>query len=425
MTGSGLSEAEITRAVEKIARADGGRLLSNLMGMLRDLQLAEDSLYDALESALVHWQRNGLPASPTGWIMQTAKRKAIDRLRRVANFASKSAYIAHLIELENASDSLQEQETIQDDRLKLIFTCCHPALDRKTAVALTLRSVCGLTTEEIARAFLDKTEAMAQRLVRARHKIHKAGIQYEVPEPEHWRMRLESVLAVIYLIFNEGYASSDAAYLRGELCEEAIRLGRLLIHLCPEQPEAEGLLALMLLHHARSATRLGPAGDLLSLEEQDRGQWDRAMIDEGMALLKTALQRGQAGPYQLQAAIVSLHAQAASFEQTDWREILMLYDLLVLMTSNDVVHLNRLVALAQVRGPQVALEALEQLEAELGNYQPFHAAKAEFLRRLERLDTAEECYHRAIELSSNPAERRFLERRLAGLRRHGDADAYP
>lgn len=406
---------EIVRAVEEIARTDGGRLLSNLTGMLRDLQLAEDSLQDALESALVHWHRNGVPASPAAWIMRTAKRKAIDRLRRVANFKSKEKAIAHLIELESNSDELEEEEAIQDDRLKLIFTCCHPALDRKTAVALTLRSVCGLKTEEIAKAFLDKNDAMAQRLVRARHKISKAGIAYAVPERDHWQQRMTSVLAVIYLIFNEGYASSDVQYVRSDLCDEAIRLARLLNRLCPGEAEVEGQLALMLLHHARSSTRLGPDGEMLSLEEQNRELWDQDMISEGVALLETAQRRGQLGPYQLQAAIIARHARARTFADTNWREIVVLYDLLEQMSDNPVIALNRLAARSQIESPETVLRALDDLQEVLGDYQPFHALKADLQRRAGDREGAAVSYRRAADMAGSDAERRFLLSRLASL----------
>ena len=283
--------ADISRAIDALMRRDGGRLLSNLVGSIRDFQLAEDSLQDALESALVHWARNGLPRSPPAWIMQTARRKAIDRLRRSANFRAKADEIAHLIEMENRSGEGEVEEPIKDERLKLIFTCCHPALEQKTRVALTLRSVGGLKTEEIADAFLDSHDAMAQRLVRARHKITAAGIPFEVPGPDGWAERLESVLAVIYLIFNEGYASSGGDHIRIDLCEEAIRLGRILNDLKPKEPEVEGLLALMLLHHARHAARLDADGAIVSLENQDRSLWNRAEIAEGGSMVELALKR--------------------------------------------------------------------------------------------------------------------------------------
>lgn len=398
----------IAAAVDALMRADGGRLLAHLVGAVRDFQLAEDSLQDALESALHHWSRNGLPRSPPAWVMQTARRKAIDRLRRSASFRAKSAEIAHLIDLDAHAADWTEPESIADERLKLIFTCCHPAIDRKTAVALTLRSVCGLKTEEVADAFLDAEPAMAQRLVRARHKIAKAGITYEVPGPEHWPARLESVLAVLYLMFNEGYASSDARYIRADLCDEAIRLSRLLIDLCPGEAEPEGLLALMLLHHARRAGRLGADGGFLPLDSQDRSLWDRAEIADGVRLLEHALRRGRPGPYQLQAAIVAIHAEAPRFEDTDWREIVLIYDVLIERDDNPVYRLNRAVALSFAETAAVALPLLDPLEESLGGYQPFHAAKADLLARAGRPEEARQAYTQAIALAAAPAERDFL-----------------
>jgi RNA polymerase sigma-70 factor (ECF subfamily) len=407
--------ANAADAIGLIARRERGRLLSNLVGALRDFQLAEDSLQDAFESALLHWNRNGPPAAPHAWLMQTAKRKAIDRLRRSASFRSKSREIAHLIEMENQSVDKDDPDPIGDERLKLIFTCCHPALDRKTSVALTLRSVCGLTTEEIADAFLDGQDAMAQRLVRARHKITKAGIAYEVPGPEGWPARLESVLAVIYLIFNEGYASAGVSHIRSDLCEEAIRLSRLLVTLCPDEAEVEGLLALMLLHHARSEARLDRNGAILSLETQDRTLWRRNEIAEGTALLEIALRRGRPGPYQLQAAIIALHAEAPSFAETDWQEIALLYGALSGMADNPVYELNRIVAISYAEGPEAALELLHPLAQALLQYQPFHAVHADLLARTNRTEAARLAYGTAIRLSQSDAEKRFLIERLAAL----------
>jgi RNA polymerase sigma-70 factor (ECF subfamily) len=407
--------APIAEAIDTIARQDGGRLLSNLVGSLRDFQLAEDSLQDALESALVHWNRNGLPASPNAWLMQVARRKAIDRLRRSANFQAKSAEIAHLIELENESAAVDEPDPIGDERLKLVFACCHPALDRKTCVALTLRSVCGLKTEEIADAYLDGHEAMAQRLVRARHKIAKAGIAYEVPRPDGWAARLESVLAVIYLIFNEGYASGGERHIRTDLCDEAIRLGRLLTTLRPDEPEIEGLLSLMLLHHARKAARIGGSGEILTLETQDRSLWDRAGISEGVALIEQALRRGRPGPYQLQAAIIAVHAEAPSFAKTDWCEIAWLYGELARSADNPVYELNRIVALSYVEGPAAALARLKPIAIALVQYQPFHAVQADLLARAGQAGEARLAYHRAIELSQSDAEKLFLSGRLEAV----------
>lgn len=401
--------------IEKLVRADGGRLLSLLVANLRDFQLAEDCFQDALESALVHWRRSGMPNSPAAWLMRTAQRKAIDRLRRAANFRNKAAQIAALAALDEAAAEIPENEPIPDERLKLIFICCHPALDRKISVALTLRSICGLKTEEIARAFVVSPDSMAQRLVRARHKISHAAIAYEVPGPDGWVERLDAVLSVIYLIFNEGYAASSAGHVRLDLCVEAIRLGRLLNALCPGEPEVEGLLALMLLHHARSATRLGPAGEVVSLEGQDRTRWDGGAIAEGIALVEIALRRGRPAAYQLQAAIAAIHAEARSFTETDWRQILMIYDRLVAESSNPVFELNRIVALSYVEGPAAALGRLSALEPALSTYQPYHAALADLLARVGNHAAARGAYATAIGLSSTDAERRFLCARREAL----------
>ena len=404
--------AGVAGAIDALMRGDGGRLLSNLVGSIRDFQLAEDSLQDAVESALVHWTRNGLPRSPPAWIMQTARRKALDRLRRSANFKAKSEEIAHLIEIENQSREDEVEEPIKDERLKLIFTCCHPALEQKTRVALTLRSVCGLKTEEIADAFLDAPDAMAQRLVRARHKITNAGIPYEVPGPDGWTERLSSVLAVIYLIFNEGYASSGGDHIRIDLCEEAIRLGRILLALKPKEPEIEGLLALMLLHHARHAARLDRDGAIVSLEDQDRSLWNRTEIAEGGSMVELALKRGRPGPYQLQAAIVAIHADSPSFEETDWEEIALLYGVLCRMSPNPVFELNRIVAISYDEGPEPAMARLAAIAPMLTQYQPFHAVQADLLARLGRSDEARLSYQLAHDLSQTEAERRFFQKKL-------------
>lgn len=405
------------REVDALARTDRGRLLSNLVGSLGDFQLAEDSLQDAMEAALVHWRRSGLPRSPAAWLMQAARRKAIDRLRRSANFRSKEAEIGHLIEMDSVADADGEESPIVDERLKLIFTCCHPAIEAKTRVALTLRSVCGLTTEEIADAFLDTTEAMAQRLVRARHKITAAGIPFEIPGPAGWVERLESVLAVIYLIFNEGYSSSGERHIRIDLCLEAIRLGRLLNELQPKEPEIEGLLALMLLHHARHAARLDADGAIVSLEDQDRSLWKRGEIAEGGSLAELALKRGRPGPYQLQAAIVAIHADAPSFAETDWEEIALLYGVLCRMSPNPVYELNRIVAISYREGPEPALARLSSLGRILAQYQPFHAVRADLLARLRRDEEARIAYQLAHDLSQSPAEKKFFAKKLAFLRK--------
>jgi RNA polymerase sigma-70 factor (ECF subfamily) len=404
----------ITAEIDRIIRADGGRLLSCLVVILRDFQLAEDSLHDALESAIVHWGRSGVPSSPSAWLMRTARRKAIDRIRRAINFRQKSKQLEALIALD-AADEPEAPDAIPDERLKLIFTCCHPALDRSVSVALTLRSICGLTTEEIARAHLVTPDAMAQRLVRARHKIAKAGIGYEIPDAAGFAARLDAVLAVLYLIFNEGYAASSEQYLRTDLCEEAIRLARLLDQLMPGEPEVEGLLALILLHHSRSQTRVTATGDLVALEDQDRATWDRALIEEGTALVTTALGRGRPAPYQLQAAIAALHAEAESFAATDWPQLVLLYDELLRRRPNPVFALNRLVALSYTCGPAEALAQMIPLAEQLPRYQPYHAVRADLCARLGQTTEAAAHYAQAIALSTSEAERQYLRVRRERL----------
>jgi RNA polymerase sigma-70 factor, ECF subfamily len=403
------------QAVELAAREHFGRLLAVLIKDLRDFQLAEDCLQDALESAFIHWSRSGAPSSPPAWLLQTARRKAIDRIRRMKNFDKKALEYGYLIEIDQDATA-EEAPAIPDERLRLIFTCCHPALDQKTRVALTLRTLCGLTTVEIARAFVDKEDAMAQRLVRARHKIDKAGIPFEVPEPDAWDERLSSVLAVIYLVFNEGYAaSSGQQLLRADLCDEAIRLARLLMLLRPGEAEIEGLAALMLVNHSRRAARLAKDGAFVPLEFHDRRLWDGAQIGEGIALLEGALARGRPGIYQIQAAISAVHAEAASHEGTRWAEIALLYERLHALSPNPVFLLNRAVALSYPGNPQMGLDALTALREGLGAYQPYHAARADFLRRLGRIVDARAAYAAAIALSGNAGERTFLEGRLRSL----------
>lgn len=363
----------------------------------------------------MHWQRSGVPGSPSAWLMRTARRKAIDRIRRAANFRAKSAELAALIELDNTASEAGDDDAIADERLKLIFTCCHPALDRQTSVALTLRSIGGLRTEEIARAYLVSSDTMAQRLVRARHKIARAGIPYEVPGPEAWPARLDTLLEVVYLIFNAGYAASSEAYLRVDLCEEAIRLCRILVTLIPYDPEIEGLLALMLLHRSRFGTRIGALGEMVTLERQDRSRWDRDAIGEGTALLVRALRRGRPGAYQLQAAIAAVHAEAASFAQTDWHEIALIYDALIAVQPNPVFELNRIVALSYADGPAVALARLTPLGTALAGYQPYHAVRADLLARLGQADAARAAFDAAIRLSASDAEKRYLAGRRDAL----------
>lgn len=400
-------------AIEALARADTGRLLGALVRDTRDFQLAEDCLQEAMVSAMAHWVRNGLPTSPAGWVLQTARRKAIDRFRRARNFDRKAEEYALLIDLDRQTVDSNEPAAIPDERLRLIFTCCHPALDSKTRLALTLRTLCGLTTREIARAFLDREDAMAQRLVRARHKITKAGIPFEIPEPDQWADRLNSVLSAIYLTFNEGYAATAGSEpLRHDLCLESIRLGRLMLELIPCDPECEGLLALMLLNHSRARARFDDQSRMIALDCQDRSQWNSDEISEGCSLLDRAFARGQPGLFQLQAAISALHAQSSSHAETGWQEIVMLYDTMHALSPNPVYLLNRAVALSYCSGEKAALSALDGIEADLADYQPFHAAKADFLRRNGRIEAARSCYQRAVELSANESERQFLLSRM-------------
>jgi RNA polymerase sigma-70 factor (ECF subfamily) len=395
-----------------VLRQDRGRLLAALIARLRDFQLAEDALQDALESALRHWGRAGVPASPQGWLLRVALRKAIDRLRTAARDGRRVAELTLL-----AGDEADEiaPEDIPDERLRLIFTCCHPALDPKSRVALTLRSLGGLTTPEIARAFLDRETTMGQRLSRARAKITAAGIPFAVPGPEAWAERLDSVLTVIYLIFNEGYsASTGDTPLRLALCDEAIFLARLVDRLRPDEAETEGLLALMLLTHARRAARLDGQGAIVPLQDQDRARWDSALVAEGTAILDRAIARRAPGPFQIKAAIAALHV-AGPAGATDWTQIELLYDSLLRMEPSPVVALNRAVALAEAGHPDAALRAVEALSPQLADYQPFHAALADLLARLGRRDDSLKAYDRAIALSPTSADAAFLGKRRASV----------
>ncbi len=393
-------------------RRERGRSVATLIRVLGDFDLAEDAVQEAFLTALATWPERGVPENPGAWITTTARNRAIDRLRRERRLREKTETLRQLAGLE-ALDRDNEMTGIPDDRLCLIFTCCHPALSPEARVALTLRTLGGLTTPEIARAFLTSEAAMAQRLVRAKRKIREAGIPYRVPPPELLAGRLSSVLAVLYLIFNEGYVASGGSLLRVDLCDEAIRLGRVLADLLPGEPETEGLLALMLLQHSRRDARTDGNGDLVLLEDQDRSRWDHEMIDEGLAMVDATLGRGRPGPYQVQAAIAALHARAPRPEDTDWPQIAALYGVLAAMVPSPVVELNRAVAVAMADGPEHGLRMLEPLAAELGGYHLFHSARADLLRRLHRDGEAGEAYLRALELAGNPAERRFLERRLA------------
>jgi len=393
-----------------VFRAEHGRAVAVLVRVFGDIDIAEEAVADAFTTAVQRWPAEGLPPSPAGWIITTARNRAIDRLRREASRADRHAQAALL----HAHDEPIEEGPVRDERLRLIFTCCHPALGRGAQVALTLRLLGGLTTAEIARAFLVPEPTMAQRLVRAKGKIKDARIPYRLPAAADLPGRLQSVLAVVYLVFNEGYAASSGAELvRADLCAEAIRLGRQLAELMPDEPEVHGLLALMLLLESRRAARTTAAGDLVPLADQERARWDRARIAEGQAIVRDCLRRNEPGVYQIQAAINAVHSDARSAATTDWPQIVRLYDQLLACDPSPVVALNRAVAVAEVDGPRTGLALVDALD--LGAYYLFHAIRADLLRRLGRDVEARTAYETAIELTDNAAERGFLRRRRQAL----------
>jgi len=404
--------AEITT----LYRENYGRILASLIRALGSFELAEDALQDAFAAAVEQWPREGMPNNPAGWIASTARHKAIDRARRQSWFSERRDEIARLIEFEMSSESEDEPDAFPDERLRLIFTCCHPAINREAQIALSMRTLCGLTTEEVARAFVIPTSTMAQRIVRAQRKISAAGIPYEVPSGDALPERLESVMAVIYLVFNEGYlASSGDELVRRDLCAEAIRLARILSALLPNQPETRGLLALMLLHDSRRDTRADSNGDLVLLENQDRTRWDHRQIAEGLTLTVEAMSGDAPGPYAIQAAIAAEHARATNFQQTDWSRIAQLYAMLLEMRPSPIIALNRAVAVAMAEGPEEGLALIAELEAsgELNDYYLMWAAKGDLLRRNGNLLEAAVAYRRALEVVSSSPDRRFLMRRLA------------
>jgi len=415
------SAEPIPELLDSLYRADSGRILATLIRLLGDFDLAEEAMHEAFAAALSLWPRSGVPGNPRPWLISTARFKAIDTLRRRARFDASQGELVRYLEAQSSSaegSNSDDEDSLEDDRLRLIFTCCHPSLAPEAHVALTLREVCGLTTEEIAKAFLVTPRTLAQRIVRAKAKIRETPIPYEVPTPQELPERLGAVLQVIYLVFNEGYsAAAGAEVTRAELTGEAIRLGRLLTELRPE-PEVIGLLALMLLHESRHAARTSPTGELILLENQDRSLWNREQIAEGVALVEKALKSRRFGAYTLQAAIAAVHAEAESVAATDWRQIVALYNQLVRIQPSPVVQLNRAVAIAMRDGPEVGLTHIDAVLAhgELADYYLAHSARADMYRRLGRTAEARSSYEKALALTQQEPERQFLQERIRQLK---------
>ncbi len=410
-------DTSVRETVDSIYRTESRRVLATLIRLLGDFDLAEEALHEAFTVAVDQWPRDGIPGNPRAWLVSTGRFRAIDRLRRRARFDASQTEIANQLEQDNGDPAQWDGQAVEDDQLRLIFTCCHPALTREAQIALTLREVCGLTTEAIARAFLVSSSTLAQRIVRAKAKIKTAGIPYEVPSHDDLPERLDTVLCVIYLVFNEGYsASSGNSLTRADLSQEAIRLGRLLVDLLPE-PEAMGLLALMLLTESRRESRVTDEGDLILLEEQDRSLWNRDYISEGNVLVEKALASRRLGPYILQAAIAAVHADSPSADETDWAEIAGLYEVLLRIEPSPVIELNRAVAIAMRDGPETGLALIDAImnRGDLADYYPAHAARADLCRRLGRSEEARKAYERALELTQQGPEQRFLQGRLDEL----------